>query len=172
MILNTTVRRLLLVAADDSVETDLFAALKMSEVVQKFAGVFELVFFPLQHEPYFLDILHLLNKVRDGFFEAVYLIPPAASWSRLRSSTTAGTASTQIAIRTLGIVVVEPATDRESTTIQWRQSRGWQLSQHDAKFVASVWYSSSRRISGATLKTGLPRRGRLVSSKTWKELVM
>ena len=88
--LNTTVRRLLLVAADDSVETYLLAALKMSEVVQKFAGVFELVFFLLQHEFQFLDILHLLNKVRDGFFEAVYLIPPAASWSRLRSSTTTG----------------------------------------------------------------------------------
>ena len=34
----------------------------------------------LQHGAFFfLDILHLLNKVRDGFFEAVYLIPPATS---------------------------------------------------------------------------------------------
>ena len=38
--LDTTVRRLLLVAADDSVETDLLEALKRSEVVQKFDGVF------------------------------------------------------------------------------------------------------------------------------------
>ena len=42
--LNTTVRRLFLVATDDSVETDFLAALKTSEVVQKFAGIFELVF--------------------------------------------------------------------------------------------------------------------------------
>ena len=48
--LNTTVRRLFLVAADDSVESDLLAAMKTSEVVQKFAGVFEFVFFSLQHE--------------------------------------------------------------------------------------------------------------------------
>ena len=34
----------------------------------KFAGVFELVFFSLQHEADFLDLLELLKKVRDGFF--------------------------------------------------------------------------------------------------------
>ena len=50
MKLNTTVRRLLLVAADDSVESDFLAAMKTSEVVQMFAGVSELVFFSLQHE--------------------------------------------------------------------------------------------------------------------------
>ena len=48
--LSTTVRRLLLVAADDSVESDFLAALKTSEVVQRFAGVSELVFFSLQHD--------------------------------------------------------------------------------------------------------------------------
>ena len=49
--LDTTVRRLLLVAADDSVETDLLEALKMSEVVLKFDGVFELAFSVQDHAP-------------------------------------------------------------------------------------------------------------------------
>ena len=62
----------------------------MSEAVQKFDGVCELAFFRLQRDADFLEILVLLNLTRDGFFEAVHLIPPAASWSRFRSSATPG----------------------------------------------------------------------------------
>ena len=103
MKLSTPVRRLLLVAASDEVESDSLVALNMSEAAHTSAGVFELAFFCLQRDADFLDILHLLNLLRDGFFEAVYLIPPAASWSR---------------DHTLGIVVVGPAADRKSATIQ------------------------------------------------------
>ena len=108
MKLDNTVCCLLLVAADDSVESDLLAALKMSEVVQKFAGVFELAFFRLQRDADFLDILVLLNLLRDGFFEAVYLIPPAASWSRLRSRTTQGQLPLRSRAEPLGLSSLNP----------------------------------------------------------------
>ena len=36
-------------------------------MVQKFDGVFELAFFRLQRDADFLDILVLLNLLRDGF---------------------------------------------------------------------------------------------------------
>ena len=49
-------------------------------MVQKFDGVFQLAFFRLQSDADVLDILVLLNLLRDGFFEAVYLKPPTASW--------------------------------------------------------------------------------------------
>ena len=103
-------------AASDEVESDFLVALNMMEVTQSSSGVFELAFLCLQRDADVLDILHLLNLLRDGFFEAGYLILPAASWSRLRNHTR--TASTQITIRASGIVVVEPTANRKSTTIQ------------------------------------------------------
>ena len=117
MKLDTTVRRLLLVAVDDSTESDLLAALKKSEVVQKLDGVFELSFFRLQRAADFLDILVLLNLLRDGFFEAVYLVPPAASWSRLRSSTTSGQLPLRSRSEPLGLSSLDPQ-ETESPTIQ------------------------------------------------------
>ena len=80
---------------------------------------FQLVFFSPQRDADFLDVLVSSQSVEGWiFFEAVHLAPPAASWSRLRSSTTAGTPSTPITFRTLKIVVVGPAADREKSTIQ------------------------------------------------------
>ena len=76
MKLDNTVRRLLLVAADDSAESDLLAALKMSEVVQKSAGVFVLAFFCLQRYVDFLDILVLLK-----------LMMLSLQWLQLRATT-------------------------------------------------------------------------------------
>ena len=108
MKLDTTVRRLLLVAADDSVESDLLVALKKSEVVQKFDGVFELAFFSQQSDADVLDILVLLNLLRGGFFEAVYLMPPAASWSRLRSSTIPGQLPLRSRSEPLGLSSLDP----------------------------------------------------------------
>ena len=126
MKLDNTFRRLLLVAADDSVESDLLAALKKSEVVQKFDGVFELAFFRLQRDADFLDILVLLNLLRDGFFEAVYLIPPAASWSRLRSRTTEGQLPLRSRAEPLGLSSLNPQqservrqSNREVEAVSW-----------------------------------------------------
>ena len=55
--------------------------------------------------------------------------------------------------------------------MKYRQSRGLQLSQHAAKFVVWVSSFSSQRISEAMSEMGQRRRGRLVSSKSWKALV-
>ena len=98
----------------------------MLEVTQSSPGVFELAFFCLQCEADVLDILHLLNKVRDGFFEAVNLIPPAASWSRLRSSTTPGQLPLRSRPEPLGLSSLKPQqtervrqSNREMEAVLW-----------------------------------------------------
>ena len=60
---------------------------------------------------------HLLRKVREGFFEAVYLTPPAASWSRLRSSTTQGQLPLRSRSEPLGLSSLDP-----QQTVKVRQS--------------------------------------------------
>ena len=126
--LSTPIRRLLLVAASDEVESDFLVALNMLEVAQSSPGVFELAFFCLQRDAdfFFWDILHLLNLLRDGFFEAVYLIPPAASWSRLRSSTTPGQLPLRSRAEPLGLSSLDPQqtekvrqSNREMEAVSW-----------------------------------------------------
>ena len=72
-----SVHRLLLAAADDSFGSDLLAALREVIAEQSSSSVFELDDFSL--------LLDLLDRVKSGLFEAVYLAPPAATWSRVRS---------------------------------------------------------------------------------------
>ena len=57
--------------------------------VQSSTAIFELVYFPLIHVA---DVSFLLDldRVRAGFFNAVHLAPPAATWSRLRNASTEG----------------------------------------------------------------------------------
>ena len=90
----------------------------MLEDTQSSPGVFELAFFCLQRDADFLDILHLLNLLRDGFFEAVYLIPPRSVVVQTSQQHHSRTASTQITSKTFGIVDAGPAANRKSTTLQ------------------------------------------------------
>ena len=76
--------------------------------------------------PIFLDILVLRDLVRDGFFKAVYLIPLAASWSRLRSSTTAGQLPLRSRPEPLGLSSLDPQqtekvrkSNREVEAVSW-----------------------------------------------------
>ena len=59
----------------------------------------------------------------------------------------------------------------DNPIVKCRQSRGSQLNQDDAKFVAWVWCSSSWRTPEAISEMGLLRRGHLVSSVNWFMLV-
>ena len=114
-------RRILLVAAETCHESDLLGALRSSQEVQSSALPFELVFFPLQHEADFLVMLDLLDRVRAGFFEAVYLAPPAATWSRLRSSSTEGQPSLRSRAEPLGLSSLNPEESDKvrQSNIQW-----------------------------------------------------
>ena len=49
-----------------------------------------------------LVILELLDKI-NGFFDAVFIIPPAAAFSRVRHVVNEGSASEQIAETSLGL---------------------------------------------------------------------
>ena len=47
---------------------------------------YELVYYDLSRKLDFFEVLLLLEHVRTGFFEAVHLVPPAHTWSRVRHS--------------------------------------------------------------------------------------
>ena len=84
------VRRLLLVATDDSIECDFLAASREAISEMNSSSVFELVYYSLVHVADFLLLLNLLDRVKSGLFEAVYLAPPATTWSRLLNASTKG----------------------------------------------------------------------------------
>ena len=76
--------RALLVADDRCHETDLLEAWRHFDNANQGPISFELVFFPLAYTNDLLLFLTLLDHIRSGFFGAVLLVPPAATWSRLR----------------------------------------------------------------------------------------
>ena len=95
--------------------------------------------------PIFLDILHLVCKVKEGFSEGVYLTPPAATWSRLRSSTTPG----QLPLRSRSEPLRLSSQQIEKKRQSNRQMEAvvWIVARHIAGFVASERFSSFQRIS-------------------------
>ena len=79
------VHRILLVTSHCCHERDFLEALRDGKE-QKPSFVFELAFFDLPHAANFFAVLTLLDRLRSGCFSAVHLVPPAASWSRVRHS--------------------------------------------------------------------------------------
>ena len=55
-----------------------------------------------------LDIIMLLNQVRHGFFTAVFFLPPAATWSRLRNSEVPGQPPLRSRQCPLGLTTLSP----------------------------------------------------------------
>ena len=145
-------RRILLVAAANCHESDLFGALRSSKEVQSSALPVELVFFPCHTMPSsWLCLIYLTASVR-GFFEAVYLAPPAATWSRLRSSSTEGQPPLRSREEPLGLSSLNP---EESDKV--RQSNiQWELVVWLADQSAGC---KERKV--ATEEKGPLRRGRL-----------
>ena len=123
--------------------------------------------------PIFLCLLELLNEVRDGFFEAVYLTPPAATWSRLRSSITQGQLPLPSRSEPLGLSSLDPRQtervrqfNREMEAISWFAAQSARCTVRRVGVVLIF-----QRISEAMPEMGPHRRGRLVSSKNWNVLV-
>ena len=145
----------------------------MSEAADTSAGVFELAFFCLQRDADFLDILVLLNLLRDGFFEAVNLMPPAASRSRLRSRTTAGQLPLRSRAEPLGLSSLDPQltekvrqSNREAEAVTWfaAQSARCKVRRVGLVLLFSDYF-------GGHVRDGPASPCRLVSSKSWKVLV-
>ena len=80
-----TLRRFLLVATGLTHEADFRGALHEKWSQQNDVD-YELVYYDLSRKLNFFEVLLLLEHVRAGFFEAVHLVPPAHTWSRVRHS--------------------------------------------------------------------------------------
>ena len=146
MKLDITVRRLLLGAADDSVESDLLAAQKLCRSSLEFLSW---RFSRYKVTPIFLDILELFNELRDVFF-----LRRCASHLPQRRGPDFAAAPRQECFHSdheHNPWVCRRRTrtrlrECDNPIVKWRQSSGLQLSQHGAKFVAWVSCSSFWRI--------------------------
>ena len=78
--------RILLAASHDCHERDLLDMLRNGSG-QSNSCIFELVYFDLRHSTDFFVVFSLLDRLRSGYFSAVHLVPPAATWSRVRHRT-------------------------------------------------------------------------------------
>ena len=117
--------------------------------------------------PTFVVVLDLLEPVRAGLCEEVYLAPPAATWSRLRSATASGQPPLRSRAEPLGLSSLNPNESdkvRESN-IHWELV--CELSQQVAKPTMLELCRSSWKTLVATCVRGLPRRCGLGKSSTW-----
>ena len=107
---NSTVRRLLLVAADSSFESDFLAALRVSMAAQSSAAVFELVHFPLAHVAVFFLVLDPSRPSRQGEVGILRggLPGTASSYAvQITQCSHRRTGSFMLALRAVGPVLVE-----------------------------------------------------------------
>ena len=81
--------RILLAACHDCHERDLLDVLRNGSE-QSNSCIFELVYFDLRHATNFFVVFSLLDRLRSGYFSAAHLVPPAATWSRVRHSSVPG----------------------------------------------------------------------------------
>ena len=73
-----------------------------------------LVHYNLEESLDVLVLLDLLDRIRLGFFHSVFIIPPAASWSRARHADSAGQFPVPIWGRTLNSRNIGQTSARES----------------------------------------------------------
>ena len=71
---------------------------------------YALVHYNLQESHDVLVILDLLDRIRLGFFHSVFIIPPAASWSRARHADSAGQFPVRTRSQPFGVVHSTPET--------------------------------------------------------------
>ena len=119
-------------------------------------------------------VRRLLLVAAGGSAEAVYLTPPAATWSRLRSSNTQGQPPLRSRSEPSGLSSLNPQQlervrqfNREMEAVSWLAAQSARCAARRVKHYDRF----SGVFSEAMSEMGPHRRGRLVSSKSWKVLV-
>ena len=78
--------RVLLLASVSSLEVEVRAALQAQLREDDSSTFFELVYLDITLIADFLSVLDLLDFIRQGIFDVIHIVPPAATWSRSRHS--------------------------------------------------------------------------------------
>ena len=76
--------RFLLLSSGTTYTAEVISGWRLSEECFDNPHSFELIHYNFDDDHEVLNILILLDKVREGFFQAVLVLPPASSWSRAR----------------------------------------------------------------------------------------
>ena len=81
---STVVFHILVLSSGTAYPTEILTGWQMSEACYDDPHPCELTHFNFADDHDLVVILKLLDKVRDGFFQVVLILPPASSWSRAR----------------------------------------------------------------------------------------
>ena len=78
-------KRVVLLTSETALELEIRAVLQNQQRDGESSLFFELVYLDPTHAD-FLSVLELLDYIRQGIFDAVHIVPAAATWSRSRHS--------------------------------------------------------------------------------------
>ena len=100
---------MLLLASESSLQVEVRAALQAQLRADDPSIFFELVYLDITLIADFLSILDLLDYVRQGIFDVIHIVPPAATWSRSRHSDIPGPRPLRSRLAPLGLPSLTPS---------------------------------------------------------------
>ena len=83
-------RRVLLLTSETALEAEVRDALRIRQQEREPGLFFELTYLDPTSLTDFLEVLDLLDHVRQGYFDMVHIVPSASTWSRSRHSLHSG----------------------------------------------------------------------------------
>ena len=101
--------RVLLLASESSFQVEVRDALQAQLRADDPSIFFELVYLDITLLADFLSILDLLDYVRQGIFDVIHIVPPAATWSRSRHSDIPGQRPLRSRFAPLGLPSLTPS---------------------------------------------------------------
>ena len=100
---------MLLLASESSFQVEVRDALQAQLRADDPSIFFELVYLDITLIADFLSILDLLDYVRQGIFDVIHIVPPAATWSRSRHSDIPGQRPLRSRLAPLGLPSLTPS---------------------------------------------------------------
>ena len=100
---------MLLLASESSFQVEVRDALQVQLRADDPSIFFELVYLDITLIADFLSILDLLDYVRQGIFDVIHIVPPAATWSRSRHSDIPGQRPLRSRLAPLGLPSLTPS---------------------------------------------------------------
>ena len=110
---SSAVRRVLLLASDSAFESEVREALESQQRGRDPPLFLQLVYLDLTHCVDFLAVLDSLGYIRQGIFDMLHIIPPAATWSRSRHSGLQGQHPLRSRGAPLGLSSLNPTEDKK-----------------------------------------------------------
>ena len=106
-------KRVLLLATEAVFESEVREALKRQLQSERSATCIDLVYFDPTSLTDFLTVLDLLAYIRQGVFDSIHILPPAATWARFRQSGIPGQPPLRSRSAPLGLSSLSPTQDEK-----------------------------------------------------------